>query len=236
MRHADEIVAALQRLFGAASCSLSVSGIQQWAQLSVLEANPTARLVVIAKLLLKHKGQDKEAWIGKRISEIAVDLEAFRVSLPAVVGSVEALKRLRLLDSVPGKQLVDVLKVRAMNEPQDLDDFETLANVVSVLPKSFSDDELEAIREAYAEFSEHYAGKCDLGNPNELREEANRIEEVGDLLQVDTAYAQDTLKESADEIEKAEWSGEDEYERDHGAGSDECSDAELDSMFGTLGS
>lgn len=236
VRHVDEIVAALQRLFGAASCSLSVSGIQQWAQLSVLEANPTARLVVIAKLLLKHKGQDKEAWISKRISEIAVDLEAARLSLSAVVGSVEALKRLRLLDSVPGKQLVDVLKVRAMNEPQDLDDFETLANVVSVLPKPFSDAELEAIREAYAEFSKHYAGKCDLGNPDELRKEASRIGEVGDLLQVDTDYAQDTLKESADEIEKAEWSREDEYERDHGAGSDECSDAELDSMFGTLGS
>lgn len=235
-RHAGAIATALQRLFGVASCSISVRGIQQWARLSVVKANPTARLVTTATLLLKQKAQDAGSWISTRISEIAVDLEAGKVSPSSVVGSVEALKQRGLLDSVPGKQLVDALKVRAMNEPQDLDDFETLANVVSVLPKSFSDPELKAIREDYGKFADHYAGKCDLRNPDELREEAGRIGEVGDSLHVDTEYAQDTLKEAAAAREESEWSGEDDYDRDYGRGSDECSDGELDSMFGTLGS
>jgi hypothetical protein len=235
-RHKGAVMAALQRLFGVASCSISVEGFQQWARLSVLKTNLTARLVVTATLLLKQQCQDHEDWIAARISKIAVNLESGRVMPSSVVGSIEALEHLGLLDSVPGKQFVSALKVQAMNDPHDLDDFETIADLVRALPNSFIDTELKAIREAYAEFADHYADKCDLSNPDELRDEASRIGDVGDLLQVDTDYAQDTLKDSAVEIEKDQESGWDEDDRDYGGRSDECSDRELDSMFGTLGS
>ena len=130
-----------------------------------------------------------------------------------------------------------VLKRRALTELNDLDDFETLANLVSVLPLSFAESELDSVRGAYSEFADQYAAECDLRNPDELREEASRVGNVGDLLQVDTDAAQDMLRESADEIEKeVESRWDDDDDRRGGGDSDVCSDGELDSMFGTLGS
>lgn len=234
-RHTGAIMAALQTLFGAASCSISVSGFHESACLSVVKANSAARLVSIATLL-KLKKQDYEDWVDSRIAEIAVSLESGTVSLLSVVGSVESLGDQGLLDSVSGKQLVGVLKGRAMNQLQDLDDYETLAKVVNALSGSFSDEELETIREAYGKFIEQYVGDCDISSPDELRDEASRIGEVGDLLQVDTEFAQDALKEAAIENEKAEEPIWEDYDSDYVGGSDECSDGELDSMFGTLGS
>jgi hypothetical protein len=112
-----------------------------------------------------------------------------------------------------------------------------LAEVVNALPQSFTRSELDNIRETYSDFAERYATECDLTNPEELRDEASRIGNIGDSLKVDTDSAQDVLRESADEIENAQeqnqdWDSDD--ERRGGSSADSCSDAELDSMFGTL--
>jgi hypothetical protein len=76
-------------------------------------------------------------------------------------------------------------------------------------------------------------------DPEEIREEASRIESIGDLLGVDTESAQESLRETADEIQTKEehnqdWDSDDES-RGRRSSTDECSDSELDSMFGTLG-
>lgn len=95
------------------------------------------------------------------------------------------------------------------------------------------------IRETYSDFADEYAVDCGLSDPEEIRGEASRIESVGDLLGVDTESAQESLRETADEIEREqeqeqEWDSDD-GPRGGGGASDECSDSELDSMFGTLG-
>jgi hypothetical protein len=234
-RHIPLIVDALQRLVHASSCSISVVGTQQWAQITAQPSNPAARLATIASFTANQKGRSDAGWIAAKLAELVGNLKAGKLSAASIVGSIKTLKELGCLDSDAGKELVVALKTQAMSEPYDLDDFETLANVIHRLPETFEEAELEAVRAAYSEFADRRASECDFTNPDELRDEASRIGEVGDLLQVDTDSAQGALKETADEIERTEpqeWDGDD---SGGGGGSDECSDGELDSMFGTLG-
>ena len=86
-------------------------------------------------------------------------------------------------------------------------------------------------------YADEYAGDCGLKDPGELREETTRIENVGEALGVDTDSAQQSLREAADEIEAEQgldqdWDSDD--DRGGGGISEECSNSELDSMFGTL--
>ena len=105
-----------------------------------------------------------------------------------------------------------------------------------MLPQSFSESELDSVRESYSAFVDHYAAECGIDNPDELRDEVERIGNVGELLKVDTQEAQDALRETADEIEKEEHPR---WEDDENSGSvihsDTCTDGELESMFSTLG-
>jgi len=168
---------------------------------------------------------------------VVAKLKAGKLSASSIVGSVETLKELGHLDTDAGRELVVALKAQALAEPCDLDDFETLAAVINILPESFDEAEVESVRVAYSEFADQHATECDFNNPEELRDEASRIGALGELLQVDTDRAQGALKERADEIEREdppEWDNDDSA-RSSGA-SDECSDGELDSMFGTFNS
>jgi hypothetical protein len=237
MRWTPQIVAALQRLVDSESCTISVDGHQQRLWVTVKTANPTARIAAFVSASSKHKGQPESKWLAERMTALATKLQAGTLSASSVVGSLDPLKEHGLMESDAGKQLVRALKGRAMNDPSDLDDFETLANVVQTLPGAFEAAEVKNIREAYSAFADRYSKECDISNPDELRDEASRLGDVGDLLQVDTDAAQDTMRESADEIEKEEGSGwdDDDDRRGCGGSSDECSDGELDSMFGTLG-
>ena len=45
-----------------------------------------------------------------------------------------------------------------------------------------------------ATFADGYGTSCDLTNPDELREEASCVGNVGDLLKVDTDSAQESLR------------------------------------------
>jgi hypothetical protein len=88
----------------------------------------------------------------------------------------------------------------------------------------------------YSTFVDEYVASCDTRNPEKLREKASRIEDVGDLLEVDTNSAQESLRESADEIESEQQERPDDDDDWRGGHNSEvCSDSELDSMFGTLG-
>jgi hypothetical protein len=97
------------------------------------------------------------------------------------------------------------------------------------------ESELDTVRQAYSEFAERFASEYDAKNPEDIRDDALRIGNVGDLLMVDTDAEQATLNEFADEIEKEQESRlYDDDDRCGGGDSDVCSDGELDSMFGTL--
>ncbi len=235
-RHIPQIVDALQRLIYANSCSISVVGTQRWALITSEPANPAARLATIASFTANQKGRSDAEWISAKLAELVGSLKADKLTAASIVGSVETLKELGHLDSDAGKELVVALKAQAMSDLCGLDDFETLATIIDTLPESFDEAEVESVRAAYSGFADQHAIECDFTNPDELRDEASRISELGDLLQVDTVFAQDALKEKADEIEREEppdWDGDDDR---RGGASDECSDGELDSMFGTLNS
>ena len=222
-RHTSTIGDALQRLFEARTCSA------QWI-------NPAARLATIALAIAGQKGPTNREWMTARITELAINLDAGKLGPSSFVGPIEILRKRGYLRSKAGKHLVSVLKRRAMRDPYDLDDFETLAKIVRVLPQCFGESELETVREAYSKYVDQYGAECDIENPDELRDEAVRVGNVGELLKVNTDGAQDALRESADEIEKEEsarW--EDDDDRHSVVDPDACSDGELDSMYGTLG-
>ena len=236
--HIPKVVDALQKLIEANSCVVLVSSGDQpqqciWPQM----VNPARRLATVALAAANQSGRDDSAWLCSRIFELATRVEAGNLSPATFVGPIKVLEDLGCLTSEAGKHLVLVLKRRALTEPDDLDDFETLANLVRALPQSFAESELDTVRVAYSEFAGQYADECYPMNPEEIREEASRIGNVGDVLKVDTDTAQETLRDLADVIENEEgerWGDDD--DRRGGGGSDMCSDRELDSMFGTLGS
>ena len=171
------------------------------------------------------------------ISELTANINAGKLSASSCVGPIKELNNFGCLASDVGMQLISTLKGLVMKNLTDLDDFETLANLVDALPKCFAKSELEMVRIAYSAFTDKYGKSCGLSNPDELREEASRVGDVGDLLEVDTKSAQDSLRESADEIESEEPETPDDDGVNHplDAGDSEVlSDLELDSMFGTL--
>jgi hypothetical protein len=235
-RYVPNILEALKRLVGASSCSIVLEGYQNWQRALPQEVNLAERIATIGAAVLRRKDSADAEWMTAHIEKLGQDLQSGNSSASSIVGAIESLKKLGYLDSDAGKHLALALKNNAMDGPSDLDDFETLANVVESLPDLFVESELESMRSAYSEYAEWYAAACDLTNPEELREAASRIGEVGSSLKVDTNAAEETLRESARNIEVEQESDWDDDDRRGGGSSDECSDRELDSMFGTLGS
>jgi hypothetical protein len=125
-----------------------------------------------------------------------------------------------------------------MDDPEDLDDFHSLASLINILPKgTFRKSELESIRDAYDHYADRYPSECGLTDPDELRGDASLIETIGGMLGVDTRGAQESLENTASEIEEEQEHGESDNSDDDyrgGGSSEECSDSDLDSMFGTL--
>ena len=235
-RWVPQIVTAMQRLVDTESCTVSVDGPKQWAMLRAIPNNITARLAAIASASFNHNVPVDEKWIAARIMAIANGLQSGKLSAWIVSDSINSLKEKGFLNSDAGKELLHSLKSCAMHEPSDLDDFETIAKVVNTLPDIFLALEIEEMQETYSDFARRYPTRCGFSNPDELRDAASRVGYVGRLLQVDTDEAQDELKEMAKEFEQTEgpdW--EDDDDRYGGRDiSDECSDGDLDSMFGTL--
>lgn len=238
--HARTIADSLRRLRDAESCSISVciSGDQQI--ISIRRANPALRLVKFALTVARFNDVNDIEWILSQIDGLADKLEAGKLSMSSCLVAAKSLLGLGYLETDEGERFVTLMKSHVMRRLSDLDDFETIAQALNVLPRqTFLEPELDKIREDFTEFAEQYAERCDLDDPEELREEASRIENVGDLLRVNTASAQASLHDAADRIEEEQEGGRDwdPDEEDRGGGSrapDYCSDAELDSIFSTL--
>jgi len=234
-RHGSMTVSALQRLFEVRSCSAYVFGTHGAQRITISKVNPAERLATIVLAAGDQNRSRNREWINARIAELATRLESRRLTPSSFVRPIAALQKRHYLRSKAGKQLISALKHSAMQNPCDLHDFETLANLANVLPQFLGKSELQSVREAYSNFVGRYPTECYIEDPGDLRDEAVRVGNVGKLLKVDTEDAQDALTESADEIEREERGGwEDDEDRGHVVDSDPCSDKELDSMFGTL--
>lgn len=232
----SSILESLKRLVDSASCSLSIEGPQGWERVVAKRVNCVDRIATVGVAVIQRKNTTDAEWMRAGIIRIAEGLANGTLSASSAIGSIESFRENGYLDSDAGRRLVVELKNSAVNEPCDLDDFETLVAVVSFFPEAFAEDELQSARDAYSEYSARYASECTLQDPEELRNEAMRIGEIGDSLLVDTEWAQDVLKSSAGDIEAEQESRWDDADDDRrGSGSyEECSNGDLDSMFRTL--
>ena len=238
MKYTTLLGEAVKRLVDAPTCFVSVNGKEPWQSLTISKLNPAERITFIGLGVDGKKSLVDEHWMTSRISELAASLLAGHLSAASVLGSIEQLSELGYLGSEAGNQIFVALKTRAMDEPSNLGDFNTLADVVRLVPQSFSESELETIRAEFSEFAAHYPRDCGVTDPEELRADASLIGEIGDVFQTDTDSSQHSLRENANEIEREEGSRWDNDDDRRGGGGDsvECSDGDLDSMFGTLGS
>lgn len=240
----DEIVGAMEELIDMPSCSIRVEGADAWQRFSILQSNPATRVAQFATAVKGANTPKTAAFIASRIGQLAERLEAGSISATSCFEAVETLGALGHLANEQGERFEKALKTAASSHLSDFDDFETVAGVIDALPHLFGEDELEEIKGAYAAFAAGYAEGCvsgsiDISDPELLREEASRIEHVGDLLTVNTQKAQERINEHAEKMERRSRERE-EWEYDHrsqsGGGGEDCSDREMDSMFGTLGS
>lgn len=241
--HGRSILDAMQALIDANSCSISVEGAGPLQRLSQVSCNDAARLAQVASAVQGANESQDADFISARIGDLANRLEAGNVSASFCLGAVEPLGALGHLAGEQGERFVKALKAASSSHLSDFDDFETVAGVIDALPHMFSATELEEIQDAYGGFAHGYAegcvsGSCDIDDPESLREEASRVDYVGDLLKVDTQEAQKTIRDYAKKIEEEseehrDWDDDD---GPRGGGStEECSDRDIDSMFGTLG-
>ena len=233
--HARKIVNVMMALIDAGSCTVHVSGNHPSHRVSPQSANAPARLGSVARALAGRSERDDTAWIDAKASELSARVAAGTVQLSVFDGPLRDLAELGCLSSDAGKNLVSAIKQRVLTDLDELDGFEALGNLVSVVPTSLVDAELAFVREAYAEFAERFVEDRDSDNPDEIRSDAARIGNIGDVLGVDTDTEQVMLRDFASEIETANekpWEGDD--ERRWAGNAEECLDRELDSMFGTL--
>ncbi len=242
--HVGAVVGAMETLIDAPSCSISVEGVGRFQRFSLLKSNRATRLAQFATAVQGANALEGAAFIAARIGDLADRLEAGNISASCCLEAAEPLKVLGHLAGEQGERFVKALKAASADHLSDLDDFETVAGVIDAFPQLFGSAEVEEVQNAYSDFAEAYAEGCVRGSygiddPESLREEASRVDYVGDLLKVDTQVAQKRIKEHAAQIEaeSEESRGWDDDDGPRGGGSaEECSDRDIDSMFGTLGS
>lgn len=233
--HAHKIVDAMMTLIDAASCTIHVSGNHPSHRVLPQCANPAGRLASVAFAVAGQSGRNDAAWIENRLSELIARVVAGTLSPSIFDGPLGELANLGCLSSDAGKNLVSAIKQRVLTDLDDLDGFEALGNLISAVPNSLVGAELASARQAYAEFAERFVEDRESDNPDEIRSDAARIGNVGEILGVDTDTEQTTLRDFASEIESEnEKPWEDDDDRHWGGNAEECLDRELDSMFGTL--
>lgn len=244
-KQARSIADAMQRLINAPSCAITVEGAVPSQRVNLHKVNEASRLALIAASVQGVEEAHDSDFIATRIAAFAERLETGKSSPSSCLSAIEPLRALGHLSTAQGQRFVSALKASATNEPSDFDEFETLAGVIDALPDSFTSPELEEIKDAYAGFADDYArdcatGRLDLDDPEVIREEASRVDYIGELLGVDTKAAQKAIRDYATKKEQEseedrDWDGDDDGPRGGGS-SEECSDGDIDSMFGTLGS
>jgi len=234
--HARKVADSMMMLMDAESCTVHVSVDHPSHGVFRQGANPAERLASVALAVACLSECDDAGWIDAKVSELGDKVTAGTVQLYVFNGPLRELANLGCLSSDSGKHLVLAIKQRVLTDLDELDGFEALGNLVSAMPNSLIDGELASARQAYAVFAERFVEHFNSDNPDKIRSEAARIGNVGEILGVDTDTEQTTLREFASEIESEnEKPWEDDDERSWSGVTEECSDVDLDSMFGTLG-
>jgi hypothetical protein len=186
-------------------------------------------------------GERFHEWACAQFKTLASKIREDEVEPIPCVDFIPVFDKHGFLKTIEGRSFLNVIKdsLYGTLDNGGIDEFEALAHVVDYVPGMLSDDEVREVSSAYTEFIESYVDECDM-KPDELRDEAYRVSSIGNSLEVDTERAEEQLRERADAIEARAEEDRD-WEPDYEGGGqseadDVCSDADLDSMFGTLGS
>jgi len=116
-----------------------------------------------------------------------------------------------------------------------LDSMECFGNFKDLFPEVIANDVVESVKDKFIEVA-----KQDIwhshDDPDFYRDDAYKIERLAKQFEVDMSDRIKELEEQATELEKEQQPDEPDDHEDYnsGGGSDSCSDADIDSLFGTL--
>jgi hypothetical protein len=244
-KHGHAILEAMRRLTTVPSCSITVERYGTNERVALQEANQAWRLSQIASSESALTGDRDDTFVRSRLEYLTEALRSDHIRASACLVGVEILRDLGHLSTEQGQQFVTALKERAAERPTEIEDFETLTKIVRVFPTLFSETELSIIRNAYEGYARQSAEDCtnnswEIDDPDVIREESVRIENVGNQLGVAVDEFVQMIDDFANEKEQEAEARRDQERDDDGeyfgsSGSwDQCTDDELNSMFGTL--
>jgi hypothetical protein len=241
VRHGARIEAVLKRLADAPSCTIALHRSEAGERAVVESPNRAARLGEIAEFSGNAGEIGEDEFIRARLGELERALRANQLSPASCLVALSPLRELGLLSLPAGQSFVTALKARA-SLPSDLDEFKTLAKLVEGVPEQFGDAERQEISESFLVFAEQFVTDYEndefgIDDPEEIRTDAMTLETLSATFQVNTQDQQKSLHDHAEQKEhkieeQRDWR---EDEGNSGTGRKaECSDGELNSMFGTL--
>lgn len=233
----DLIIDKLITLINSPQCSGLTLSDRYWKSAFNGAPNLPDRLSFIAPVVNLVGNDSNRKWVNAQIEELTKLLET-KGSLPSeMMDSVRRLSETGYLVHGAGPRFVSILVDLSQKELEEVDDYDRLSQMVELFPDRFDEEGLECIRKAYIEFTKTYPKRCDLSNPENIREEATRIGVIGEIFKVDTEDTQTALWDEAYRIEEDEPLDDDRWSEDgqDGALRGECPDIEIESMFRTLG-
>ncbi len=148
------------------------------------------------------------------------------------------LKQISKKGIAPQKRFLEQVKQLLLKKLDDLDDFESAVEFTGLFPENVSEEERESLREGFESCYQELVDKiCSrVSDPDEIRQYAETLKNVGEELDVDVEYEYDLMREQASE-------NEGESQEDDGGAYDSWRDAsrelertedEIHSMFDGL--
>lgn len=231
-RHAPAIAAALKRTFPAPSCSIDVSGRDWWRQVEEHSLDFPRRLQRCISFL-RGVAPDED-WIAQQLRWLTSQVTDGKIEPYEFADVLGDLVSTEIFQTEDGHSLAASLKHAAIDEPDSLEAFEGLSLLQEYLPTVFSDADKRAVAAAYSGFAESYAADHGIDGPDEIRQAASRLEDLGRSFGVDVDAHRSAMREEAVEKEKeVNWDRDEDEPRSSGA-VEACGDGDLDSMFRTL--
>jgi len=234
-RHAVAIANAMCGTFKSPSCTIYVFGRDAWRRIEDVSEDFTLRLTTCIPYLREHV--PNEAWIAEQLRWLSAQVKERKIQPHEFSEALEDFVSLDIFETDVGRTLATSLKDSALSSPDSIEEFEGLAFLQKHLPSTFSWNEKRTASSAYSEFAERYAADHDIDGPDEIRQAANHLEELGKSFDVDVQEHKASMREQAEEKEKEiTWDRDDDEQRSASTGSGEAfQDVDLHSMFRTLG-
>ncbi|HEY8904075.1 MAG TPA: restriction endonuclease [Chthoniobacterales bacterium] len=229
------ISAALKRTFLAESCSIRVHRLPDFCFFASISANHAQRMATVVEALSRNLTPENTAWLAQQMEWLTERVREGDIRPLDFADALDSMVATKAFETTSGTLLAQSLREAALDEPCSLGDFQGLAKLIEFLPAFFSEDDLDAAKVAYCNFAENYSVDHGIKNPEEIRQAAEQLEDLGETFKVDVDDHRQAMHDQASEKENEEpenWEPDDD-ERP-AANETECSDSELESMFRTI--